>query len=355
MNRFKLKSLLAAVLSVAALPVLAAPSLHYTVTELGMFTPTAINNLGQVSGFANTGFEQVAVLYSGGALNPLGQLAGSSEAYGINDAGKVVGVHGDDPRAFSYAANQVSEFAPAGSTARAVNNAGQIAGAIASGDDTHAYVYANNKLTDINDGGAGSGSMAAAISDNGTVVGTRWDDKFGERHAFIHANGNTVDLSGAVGGFSNATGVNDQGQVILTAQADQQSAFKSYFYANGVATDLGSLDGGNVFANGINNAGAVVGTADFFNWPNLTGGFIWRDGVMVNLNALIDPALGWTITGAFDINENNQIAVTGCSAFGDCQALLLSVSAVPEPETYALLIGGLGLVGWSARRRKAAA
>lgn len=30
-----------------------------------------------------------------------------------------------------------------------------------------------------------------------------------------------------------------------------------------------------------------------------------------------------------------------------------SVTAVPEPETYALMLGGLGLVGWMARRRKA--
>ena len=30
-----------------------------------------------------------------------------------------------------------------------------------------------------------------------------------------------------------------------------------------------------------------------------------------------------------------------------------SVGAVPEPTTYALMLGGLGLLGWAARRRRA--
>jgi hypothetical protein len=31
----------------------------------------------------------------------------------------------------------------------------------------------------------------------------------------------------------------------------------------------------------------------------------------------------------------------------------LSVSAVPEPETYAMMLAGLGLMGFMGRRRKA--
>ena len=34
--------------------------------------------------------------------------------------------------------------------------------------------------------------------------------------------------------------------------------------------------------------------------------------------------------------------------------LTFSAAAVPEPESYALMLGGLGIVGFLARRRKAA-
>ena len=30
----------------------------------------------------------------------------------------------------------------------------------------------------------------------------------------------------------------------------------------------------------------------------------------------------------------------------------INVAAVPEPETYAMLLAGLGLIGFTARRRK---
>lgn len=45
---------------------------------------------------------------------------------------------------------------------------------------------------------------------------------------------------------------------------------------------------------------------------------------------------------------------TSSSVATDFGAANLSfTAAVPEPETYALMLGGLGLVGWMARRRKA--
>jgi probable HAF family extracellular repeat protein len=66
----------------------------------------------------------------------------------------------------------------------------------------------------------------------------------------------------------------------------------------------GDLD---AFATGINNQGQVVGN-DFdsdFNWSH---GFIWQNGVMTDLNALIPADSNLLIISASNINERGQIS-----------------------------------------------
>lgn len=74
---------------------------------------------------------------------------------------------------------------------------------------------------------------------------------------------------------------------------------------------------------------------------------------MVNLNDLIDPNIGVTLHSATSINDAGQIV--GSAYFNDegYRAFLLNpISAVPEPSTVTLMLGGLGLVGLLASRRK---
>lgn len=45
---------------------------------------------------------------------------------------------------------------------------------------------------------------------------------------------------------------------------------------------------------------------------------------------------------------------TALNPGGEVRGQLVEVAAVPEPETYAMLLAGLGLVGWIGARRRAA-
>jgi hypothetical protein len=64
------------------------------------------------------------------------------------------------------------------------------------------------------------------------------------------------------------------------------------------------------------------------------------DDQLLSLQTILNPGL-------------YAFAVTGASTPPlNLYAALVAAAPVPEPETYALALSGLGLVGWMARRRK---
>jgi probable HAF family extracellular repeat protein len=119
-----------------------------------------------------------------------------------------------------------------------------------------------------------------------------------------------------------------------------QEGFHSYMVDSNSKglTDLGTLGGDFSYATGINNAGRVAGYSAtaagdwhaFITGPNGSG--------MTDLNWLADLLHGFYLEQARGINNLGQVIAT--------------VSAIPEPETYALLVAGLALVGFMARRKK---
>jgi probable HAF family extracellular repeat protein len=145
-----------------------------------------------------------------------------------------------------------------------------------------------------------------------------------------------TDLGTLGGNSSAAHGINAAGQVVgesVTADGSQHAFITG---PNGVGmTDLGTLGGDYSYAYGINAAGQVVGTSftaegsqhAFITGPNGEG--------MTDLNSLVSLPAGAVLTGARGINNLGQV-----------------VAVVPEPATYALMLAGLGLVGFMARRKK---
>nr|WP_267875907.1 FxDxF family PEP-CTERM protein [Massilia sp. CCM 8734] len=192
----------------------------------------------------------------------------------------------------------------------------------------------------------GGHSGATAINNAGTIVGYAHNPSWRER-AFIYQNGQMTDLGAFEGGSSVANDINDSGQIIgQSAHTWDTSVQSAFLYVDGVMTDLGWSAGKSSQAADINNLGQVIGYGA--DAKGLQHGFIYQNGQLLQLDAALDPLAGWSIRSTYSINDHGKILADACG-LGVCGAVLLS--PVPEPETYAMMLAGLGLLGVCARRR----
>ena len=227
------------------------------------------------------------------------------------------------------------------------------------GGPLYGFLYSNGKMTNFGTGNA------TGINDSGQAVGYSYTYGYG----FLYSNGNIASLGNETPG-----GINNAGQII-----GLNSDGSAFLYSNGTTTNLGSNIpfginnagqvvgycslNGNAFldnngaitylglgttATAINSVGEVVGWSQVDTNPNMNA-FIYSNGVMTNLNSLIDPATGWTLMEATSINDNGQIVGWGESPTGSTDAFLLD--PVPEPASITLLGIGLAATIFGRHRR----
>jgi len=133
-------------------------------------------------------------------------------------------------------------------------------------------------------------------------------------------------------------------QILLVNRADISTGdFDIYFNYDEILWETGSASGGS------NGFGGVSASAGFNAGTGAAGTYYQLPGSLVN-GALVDG-------GANSLTANSNMGVAGRYLFAvrNGQVITPPVSgAVPEPATWAMMIGGLAFAGASLRRRKVA-
>ncbi len=358
---------------------------YYEVIDLGTLGGAHsgarfINDNGQIVGWArNSSGNQHACLFdsTGNGDNiDLGTLGGNeSGAHCINNAGQIVGGASD-----ISSNGRACLFDPTGggvnidlgtleggnfSAAMSINDSSQIAGWSHYGSLRRACLFDPAGSGDnINLGSLWvDDSEAHSINNNGQIVG--WADvRVQPPIVGLSFNACLFDPSGE--GYNEGLGslgltnscaysINDNGQIVGYANVSYgylDSRQHACLFVPGPNIDLGTT---GIFENSealcINDNGQIVGNV--FNKTSWVEPDIYRaclfdstgGGANIDLNTIIDPSLGWTLTGAYCINNNGWIVGSGINPDGDIHAFLLT----PEPSTI-LLLGFSGLT--ILRRRK---
>lgn len=233
-------------------------------------------------------------------------------------------------------------------------------------NSSHIFLWSRGRLHDI-----GVEGYATAVNDRGQFVGQKnWmHGKYGYQHGFLYTNGRMQEIwkSNTIDGINNkgqmvghastpllwdkgtaqeirlppqcifdaqhAPKINDAGQIMINAypaeavDADghQYLHDQCYLYQNGKAVHLKGLPGfTDMVGIAISNQREIVGNATVTGIHYKSCPFIWKNGVVYDLNKLA-PHSGWMMTEASGINNRGQIIGSGLHN-GKTHAFLLTPS-----------------------------
>ena len=322
----------------------------------------------------------LAVLWENGKIVNLGTLGGyESTAGGLNERGDVVGAalnsttdpfpgrtpysayfifgNATESHAFLWRDGKMRDLGTLGgpdSIAFFVNESGQIAGAsdvdfesnpITGGPTVHPFLWDHGQMLDLTDSrGAkfgGTYGTVSAMNTQGQITGTMNLTGDLTWHSFLWNQGRMTDLGTLGGAITTALWMNEAGHVIGRSDVteiceacgpnNQKQLPHPFLWHDGAIADLGLLyaDTGGA-AVSINTRDQIVGyTTECTHvgrddsCDGLFHPFLWENGTIVDLAALVVPGSGITFNLARYINDRGEIAGMGILPTGDQHAVLL--------------------------------
>jgi probable HAF family extracellular repeat protein len=329
----------------------------------------------------------LAVVWKDGKIVNLGTLGGhESGAASVNRRGDVVGAalnvtpeafpsrvpysdffiygYGTQSRAFLWRNGRMRDLGTLGgpdSAALFVNEQGQVAGSsdvdslqnpVTGGPTVHPFLWEHGRMHDLIADAprrmfGGTYGIAAWLNERGQVLGTmnlRGDTTW---HSFLWDQGVVTDLGTLGGIITTAQWLNEAGHVVGKSDVreictacppdNQKQLHHPFLWRDGRMTDLGLLyadTGGTAYS--VNERDQVVGVttvcARVESNDSCQGAvynaFLWEKGSMVDLQTLLLPGSGITLSnrtgrGAYNINDRGEIAGEGLLPNGDARAVLL--------------------------------
>ena len=294
------------------------------------------------------GFHELrAVRWKNGHISDLGTLGGNIALAGsLNEQGQVAGFASNavpDPFSFYYFAifgssngtqtraflwdekNGMRDLGALGTGTDAIafflNARGQVAGVSytnATPNPTTGIPTLDPFLWDKRNGMQDLGTLGGtfgeptALNNRGEVIG--FSNLSGDQSSdpFLWEKGNLIDLytNTAGGNPLTADAINEAGEIVGQAVFPNQSS-DAYLWKKGVGTDLGHLEGDcGSRAWAINSKSQIAGTS--LPCVGIQGrAFLWENGSMVDLNALIPPGSSLKLLFPMAINDRGEITGTG--------------------------------------------
>jgi probable HAF family extracellular repeat protein len=366
------------------------PPLRYTVRDLGMVgappgQPETVTNNRLIAGTVTTDAGLLhAIVWSGsGVMTDLGSAGLNSIAFGINESGLTVGQAEtaiQDPNGEDFCGTQALGLPGTGATcmafatqdgvmrplqtlggangrAIAVNSRAQIVGTAenATVDPScpspqkyqfKPVLWQGEEVQELPTAGGDQNGLASNINENGEIVGasgicTAYQphslELFQPMHALLWEAGRVIDL-GNLGGAGHIMGhfartINNNGEVVgFSDVAGDKAAHGFRWTRNTGMEDLGTLGGdGHSAGLAINDQGVIAGISIAPDFSSLRA-FVWRGGVMTDLNQLIPANSALYLLTGCSINAGGEITGFAVDSNGNMHGYLAMPLVAGEDE-----------------------